>query len=104
MPPYVLQKFCFCKAFIYFLEAWAQCIPLWSFGHLIHGPYASFCDNEAALHALIKGYGKDSGINAMISMFWAAAAQHSRDPWLERVSSKANISDGVSRSDMTLAQ
>ena len=55
------------------------------------------------MHALIKGYGKDAGINSMISMFWAAASQQSCDPWLERVSSKANIGDGVSRNDMTLA-
>ena len=104
IPDYVVKKFCSRRAFIYFLEAWAQCAPLWCFAPFINGPYISFCDNEAACHALIKGYGKDCSINSIISMFWAAACQFNCDPWLERVSSKANISDGISRDDFSLAK
>ena len=102
VPPEVLVRFCSRRAFIYFLEAWAQCVPLWAFGHLIQRPFATFCDNEAAKHALIKGYGRDEGINSLISMFWTASANLACDPWIERVSSKANISDGVSRNDFQL--
>ena len=104
VPDSIVKRFCTRRAFIYFLEAWAQCAPLWCMANILAGPYVSFCDNEAACHALIKGYGKDEGINSLISMFWASAAQSNCDPWLERVSSKANISDGISRDDFTLAR
>ena len=79
-------------------------MPLWAFGHLIGRPYASFCDNDAARYALIKGYGKDEGINSLLATFWTAAATTCSDPWFERVSSKANISDGISRDDFSLCR
>ena len=65
--------------------------------------HVTFCDNEAAKHALIRGYGTDTNINNMIAMCWTHAAQTNSQPWIDRVSSKANLSDGVSRDDWELA-
>ena len=39
----------------------------------------------------------------MIAMYWTHAAQTNSQPWIDRVSSKANLSDGVSRDDWELA-
>jgi hypothetical protein len=62
-----------------------------------------FVDNEAAKFALVKGYSSDLSINALLTVFWAHQTQQGHDPWFERVSTKANISDAVSRADMTEA-
>ena len=70
----------------------------------LDGPYLSFVDNEASKFALLKGYGKDAGMNNLIGTFWLDRAEHSSFPWFERVSSKANISDSVSRGDFEEAQ
>lgn len=103
VPSEILRRFCSRRAYIYFLEAWAQCIAIWAFATMIQEPFLSFCDNEASKHALIKGYGKDEGINALLTIYWQICCTNTCDPWIERVSSKDNPSDGVSRDDFTLA-
>jgi len=60
-------------------------------------------DNEASKYALIRGYGKDANINSVIGMYWLLQATQGWSPWMERVSSSANISDGVSRDDFQMA-
>ncbi len=102
VPCTVLQKFCQRQAFIYFLEAWAQILPSIALAEWLDGTYMAFVDNEAAKRALIKGYGNDIRINAMLGMYWAFHADHQRSPWLERVSSAANLSDAISRDDFSL--
>jgi hypothetical protein len=102
VPKHVVDKFCTRRAYIYMLEALAQCIPLWCFSTWMTHAYLSFCDNDAARHAIVKGYGKDEGVNALISTFWCAACQAQTNPWIERVNSKTNISDGISRRDLSL--
>ena len=104
MPAQTLRLFCSGQALIYLLEAWAQCLALWAFRPLLSDSFLAFCDNDAARHALLKGYGKDPGVNCLISMFWSAAAATSTSPWLERVSSSANLSDQISRNDYSLHQ
>ena len=74
-----------------------------AFEEWITPDYIAFVDNEAAKYALIKGYGRDSSINAIISIYWAQQADQGWRPWMNRVSSTDNISDGVSRNDFTLA-
>ena len=98
----MLEPFCSRKAFIYFLEAFAQIIIGLTFDFLLGPFYTTFCDNEAAKHAIIKGYGSDANINNLIGMYWSHMSDSSTDPWMERVSSKANLSDGVSRDDWDL--
>ena len=105
VPPAVLQLFATRRAFIFIfiLEALAQCLPLWALGPALAGPYWSFVDNTAAQHALTRGYSGNAAANAVVSAFWVAAAGYTACPWFERVPSKANISDAVSRRDFAYA-
>ena len=75
-----------------------------AFGPFLRTHYISFCDNEAAKHALLKGYGKDECINNMLGMFWTNCATAGRSPWFERVTSEANLSDEISRDNMQLVK
>ena len=52
---------------------------------------------------MIKGYSNVTSVNNLMSTFWCFCARNMKEPWFERVSSKANIADGVSRSDFSLA-
>ncbi len=102
VPPKVLQQYCTRQAFIYFLEAWAQVLPSIAFNDWLDDAYIAFVDNDAAKHALIKGYGTDEQINCLLGMYWAFQAEHRKSPWLERVTSEANLSDEISRDDFSL--
>ena len=42
VPDSIVKRFCTRRAFIYFLEAWAQCAPLWCMANILAGPYVSF--------------------------------------------------------------
>ena len=103
VPPAVLTRFCSRKACIYFLEAWAQILCAFLFAPHLTTEYHALIDNEAAKFALIKGYGKDTATNSIISMYWNMHAQQMRPPWVDRVSSKCNAADEVSRGDTTAA-
>ena len=85
--------------FIFFLEAVAQCLPYWVFWPCLKGPYLSFIDNSSAQWALTKGYSNNEQANRLVTMFWCAVSERQGDPWFERVPTKANISDSVSRGD-----
>ena len=102
LPSSVLGPFCKRRAFIYFLEAFAQIVTGILFEDLLGQYHTTFCDNEAAKHAIIKGYGSDTAVNNLIGTYWTNAANSCLCPWVERVSSKANLSDGVSRDDWAL--
>ena len=101
--PRLLRRFCKRRAFIYFLEAWAQIIAAIAFKNYLRTDYVAFIDNEAAKHALQKGYGKDECINNLLAAFWTYTTKHNIQPHFERVSSQANISDEISRGDLARA-
>ena len=103
-PPDVLGRFARTKAYIFVLEALAQLVPLLMLHPLLVGPFWAFIDNEAAKHALTKGYSGNAAANTFVSAYWVAAATTAAAPWLERVSSKANLSDQVSRGDFAQAE
>ena len=89
--------------YIFVLEALAQCLALWIFWPCLRGPYWSFVDNAAAQWALAKGYCSSMEANVLTTLFWSAAVRHNCDPWFERVPSKANCSDAISRTDTAYA-
>ena len=100
----MLQAFCTRRAYIYFLEAWAQVLIGIGFADMLGEAYTTFCDNEAAKHALLKAAKqKDISINNMLGMFWTGTTRSGQQPWIERVSSAANLSDGVSRNNFTVS-
>ena len=87
------------------MEALAQCLALWVFWPLLRGPYWSFVDNAASQWALTKGYsGTYKEANVLTTLFWSIATVKQADPWFERVPSKANGSDAVSKGDFEFAR
>ena len=66
----------------------------------MRSPCLSIFDDKAAQFALSKGYSSNDAVNKLSSTFWDSAAECRSPPWFGRVSSKANISDGVSRGDL----
>ena len=54
-------------------------------------------DSECALDALIKGQSKFSDVVKLVKVFWEAVAEYHLDVYLDRVSTDANPSDGLSR-------
>ncbi len=103
VPPEVLRKFCARRAFIYLLEAIAPVICL-VLGHRHLNQFVViYVDNQAALQALTKGYGRDPSVNNLISFFWHLVARLELQVTLTWVPSELNISDPISRGDMRLA-
>ena len=67
--------------------------------HILH-----FIDNDSAASNLVKGYSPLTDSAAIVGDYWLLAAQHKMSIYIDRVSSKANISDGPSRNDFSLLQ
>ena len=92
------------RAFIYGLEILGQMIPLILLQNHLPETVWCWCDNTASESALRKGYGKDPKINSLLAALWNFLADIGVEPHWRRVCSSANISDGISRDDLTLAQ
>ena len=54
-------------------------------------------DSECALDALIKGNSKFEDVIELIRIFWDLIARYNIEIYLDRVSTDANPSDGMSR-------
>eukprot|EP00438_Fugacium_kawagutii_P022680 Skav224904 [mRNA] locus=scaffold1112:436912:441234:- [translate_table: standard] len=103
IPQNLTKHFTTRNAFIYAFEIIAQILPLVSCRLWIPPAVWCWCDNQAGKAALQKGYGKDKKINHLLSMFWSYATMANLDPHWRRVCSQANISDPISRQDITIA-
>ena len=104
VPPWFVKLFAARRAYIYMLEVFAQIIAFAAFAQLMPPTVVAFIDNTAGQAALTKGYGKDPAINGMISAFWNLAARRGWFVEFERVPSKANVADAVSRDDFSRAR
>jgi hypothetical protein len=91
------------RAFIYLLEIVAQVMAQVALARFLPPSFVAFIDNEAGRFALAKGYGRDMSVNGVLAAYWALAAMQGWDPHFERVTSKANVSDAVSREDFSRA-
>ena len=78
-------------------EAWAAILAPVIFEPWLDHFYVQCCDNEASRHALIKGVGKHQPLNCLISAHWTWHNRRGIAHRLERVPTKANISDALSR-------
>ncbi len=76
------------------LATWHRCLHN---RRLIH-----FVDNDSASACLVKGYSPRVDSCALVGEYWLLACQHSIDPYIDRVESKSNLSDGPSRLDFAL--
>ena len=101
VPSRVLGKLEKKKTYIFLLEVVAQCFGVWFLGKELAPHCWAFVDNVGAEHALRKGASRNRDANAFISLFWITAAALRVTPWFERVPSKAQFADGVSRGDDT---
>ena len=104
VPTSTLTAVCPNRAYIYFLEAWAQVLAVLAAGTHLTDSFTSFVDNKASEYALIKGMGCTPILNHIIGAFWHIMAQNGLSPWFERVTSKANIADEISRFDLAFAR
>ena len=103
VPANILQMFCSRRAYIYFLEIMAQAICLLTNHRHLSKFWVSFCDNRAGLAAISKGYGRDETINNLLSWFHALSTRMRWHGHFEWVSSSANLSDKISRGDLSIA-
>ena len=56
-----------------------------------------FIDNNGALSCLIKGGSRVSGTDTIVGMTWHRCGKLSVCPWFDRVDTKSNPVDGLSR-------
>ena len=84
------------------VELFATVMAIAHFGSELAGQNVMFLvDSEPALDALIKGLSKFTDVIHLVTLFWEVVAEFQVNVYLDRVSTDANISDGVSRGDLT---
>jgi hypothetical protein len=80
------------------VEIFGAVLALSHFGPELAGKRLTmFIDSECALDALIKGQSKFSDVIKLVKVFWELVADFHVDVYLDKVSTDANPSDGVSR-------
>ena len=100
VPPRIIQKFCSRKAYIYFLEIVTQIIALSYFRDHLPNLVVSFIDNQPGKHALLKGFGRETAVNNLLTMVWRLITHFRWHVSFDWVRSSCNIADGVSRHDL----
>ena len=63
-----------------------------------------FSDNDPSKLALQQGFGKDSRAQHLLALLGSCVDARNHAPWWERATKQANISDAVSRADISLAR
>eukprot|EP00438_Fugacium_kawagutii_P035819 Skav235285 [mRNA] locus=scaffold874:522184:536384:- [translate_table: standard] len=103
VPDFVLRAFCKSKAYIYFLEMLAHLLPLVVLRGILPPMVVAYIDNQPGLQALHKGYTKDlvtNGFFALTTNLTSTLGYLIHHEW---VPSFQNISDPISRGDLSLA-
>ena len=103
VPNEVLRKTATSKAFIFWLEMMAQVLAVLTIAEGIQGHVLCFVDNSAAEHALQKGFSRDIAFTKVLGCFARHMAAKGLVLSFHRVTSAANVSDGVSRDDWSAA-
>ncbi|CAE7700500.1 unnamed protein product [Symbiodinium sp. KB8] len=85
------------KALFYWLEMMAQILSIAVIAPHVRGHMVCFIDNTAAEHALRKGYAKSEAFTKTLACFWSWVANTGLQLSFHRVTSAANLSDGISR-------
>ena len=80
------------------VELFGAVLALSHFGAELAGKrVVMLIDSESALDALIKGQSKFSDVIKIVKIFWELVADYHLDLYLDKVSTDANPSDGLSR-------
>ena len=102
--PALLKRFTSRRAYIYFLEIYAQLLAFAAHAQSLPPFWVSWIDNAAGLSALEKGFGRDEHVNHLLTYFWTLASTLSWVPQFEWVPSELNLADPVSRGDLSVVQ
>ena len=100
----LLKRFTSRRAYIYFLEIYAQLLAFAAHAKSLPPYWTSWIDNAAGLSALEKGFGRDAHVNQLLTYFWTLAARASWVPQFEWVPSGLNLADPISRADFSVVQ
>lgn len=60
-----------------------------------------YIDNNGALSCLVKGGSSVSSTDVIVGLTWAKIAKINACPWFDRVDTKSNPVDGLSRGDLS---
>ena len=102
--PGLLKRFCSRRAFIYFLEIYAQLVAFCTHVDALPAFWIAYVDNQPGMSALQKGFGRDEDINVILTGFWSLATKMRWVPEFRWVPSALNIADPVSRADFSIVQ
>ena len=98
VPDEIVDRWLPSKNQIFLVELFAGPMALDTFGpELANQPVIHFCDNNAALGALVKGYSNKECAIKIVADYWLRAAQLRSYVYIDRVESSSNISDDPSR-------
>ena len=59
-------------------------------------------DNEGGAFSVIRGGSAQQDHNCLVHRFWCLCYEHAIHPWIARVPSEDNISDGPTRGDLAV--
>ena len=89
------------KQYIHLVELFAGPVALDTWSNLLEDRHViHFCDNSAALGALVKGYSPSGDLLHMAGDYWLRCAKLKCCIFIDRVESKSNIADEPSRPDL----
>eukprot|EP00435_Cladocopium_sp_Y103_P069238 s392_g33.t1 len=91
------------RAYIFMLEILAALIGVCTVCTELPRFLIFFIDNMAGKFALAKGYGKCPAVNMLVTAFWLLMEDRKWCPQFVYVKSGLNISDPISRGDLSLA-
>ena len=87
---------------IFLLEAIGPLLLLYTYPQILRGfAWVHYIDNTAAQHALLRGSSSISIGDHVVGATWEAVAELDCWPYFDRVHTKSNPIDGVSRGDFT---
>ena len=87
---------------IFLVEAIGPLLLLCTYPEILRGSaWVHYIDNTAAQHALVRGSSSISSGDHVVGATWEAAAKLDCWPYFDRVHTKSNPIDGVSRGDFT---
>ena len=82
------------------IEGIVPLIALTTWTAILSSLWLHFIENNGALSCLIKGGSRVSGADTIVGMTWHRCGKLSVCPWFDRVDTKSNPVDGLSRGNL----
>ena len=101
LPDDIVSAWIPAKQYIHLVELFARLVALDTWSHLLEDRNViHFCDNSAALGALVKGYSPNGDFLHMAGDYWLRCAKLKCCVVIYKVESKSNIADEPSKLDL----